>query len=406
MDLSMEELMASLSSVQATKSTTRLSDRNVVELVNKLKQLGILGDDLLYTMNGREYLTTARLRSEVETCLRRAGGRLALVELPALLGVDLVHCERQAKNLVQASKGDMIEAQGELITQMYFDGLAAEVNEMLQDSGMVSVADLALQYALATEMVLQAVQPRMGRIITGRLEGPLLYTPAYLRSVKARLRGALRGAAQPLVLSSLTKELALEGPLTSGPVLHELITDLVAEGALRGTLRGGGSTWTPSAHSEAQAGAVAAFYEQNGWVGFDTVKKLGFSDAKAYLSGKFTDGLALESMFVAPSLLGQVDAAAEEVISTGGWADLGPLLPPALSPGDVSALLAKAPSLAGCGAAAEAMAVPGGDVTPQARKTLLLLAGTCVVSAQLVVALKEAAAASARVAADKAIAER
>lgn len=53
-------------------------------------QLGILGDDLLYTLNGREYLTTARLRLEVEACLRRAGGRLPLIELPALLNVDLV----------------------------------------------------------------------------------------------------------------------------------------------------------------------------------------------------------------------------------------------------------------------------------------------------------------------------
>eukprot|EP00955_Chlamydomonas_euryale_P018806 200682-Chlamydomonas_euryale.AAC.1 len=70
--------------------------------------------------------------AKVAACLRRAGGRLPLVELPALLGVDLVHCERQARALVQASPGDVFEAQGELITQQYFDGLAAEVNEMLQ----------------------------------------------------------------------------------------------------------------------------------------------------------------------------------------------------------------------------------------------------------------------------------
>eukprot|EP00955_Chlamydomonas_euryale_P017927 190861-Chlamydomonas_euryale.AAC.1 len=69
------------------------------------------------------------------------------------------------------------------------------------------------------------------------------------------------------------QELSLEGPLTGGAVLHDLVSELVAEGAVRGALRGAGSTWTPTAHSEAQSGAVLAFYQQNGWVEYETVKK-------------------------------------------------------------------------------------------------------------------------------------
>lgn len=87
--------MNALQATQQKKSSVRLSDRNVVELVNKLKQLGFLGDDLLYTMNGKEYITTDRLRTDIERALQQAGGRLELLELPALVGVDLVHCERQ-----------------------------------------------------------------------------------------------------------------------------------------------------------------------------------------------------------------------------------------------------------------------------------------------------------------------
>ena len=33
---------------------------------------------------------------------------------------------------MESSQGDLIEAQGEVMTQRYFDGLAAEVDEMLQ----------------------------------------------------------------------------------------------------------------------------------------------------------------------------------------------------------------------------------------------------------------------------------
>lgn len=58
----------------------RLSERNIVELVNKLKQLGILGDELLYTTNGLDYITTDRLREEMKEALTTSGGRLPLVK--------------------------------------------------------------------------------------------------------------------------------------------------------------------------------------------------------------------------------------------------------------------------------------------------------------------------------------
>lgn len=142
-------------------------------------QLGILEpDDLMHTITGKEYITKARLKQEVKAAIAKAGGRLPLVEMPALIGVDLVrqqpslyafifhqptmapcltrivrissyhhqaHCERQARLLVEESGGEMAEVQGEIISNAYFDGLAAEVNEMLQESGVVLISDLALQ---------------------------------------------------------------------------------------------------------------------------------------------------------------------------------------------------------------------------------------------------------------------
>ena len=65
----------------------RLSERNVVELVSKLQERGLLGQDLLHTINGREYLTPERLREEIVDAIADAGGRIALARssLPACL---------------------------------------------------------------------------------------------------------------------------------------------------------------------------------------------------------------------------------------------------------------------------------------------------------------------------------
>ena len=51
----------------------------MVELVNKLHQLGLLGYDLLHSVNGKEFITTGQLRKELLDTLTEAGGRESLV---------------------------------------------------------------------------------------------------------------------------------------------------------------------------------------------------------------------------------------------------------------------------------------------------------------------------------------
>ena len=46
--------------------------------------------------------------------------------------MDMIHCEKQAKLVIEQSKGALQLIHGELIMQSYFDSLAAEVQETLQ----------------------------------------------------------------------------------------------------------------------------------------------------------------------------------------------------------------------------------------------------------------------------------
>ena len=53
-------------------------------------------------------------------------------DLPAQVGVDLAHCERQAEVAVQSSNGTTRLIQSELMTDIYFDGIAAEIGDLLR----------------------------------------------------------------------------------------------------------------------------------------------------------------------------------------------------------------------------------------------------------------------------------
>ena len=63
--MGLEALQAQLSQAQDAKSTVRLAERNVVDLILKIKELVMFAEPLLYTLSGREYLTESQLEREI-----------------------------------------------------------------------------------------------------------------------------------------------------------------------------------------------------------------------------------------------------------------------------------------------------------------------------------------------------
>lgn len=57
MDAELLELQRQFELAQQAKSSIRLSDRNVVELVHKLQELHMIDFDLLHTISGKEFIT-------------------------------------------------------------------------------------------------------------------------------------------------------------------------------------------------------------------------------------------------------------------------------------------------------------------------------------------------------------
>lgn len=60
MDDELLELQRQLEAAQSARSSVRLSERNVVQLVQKLQERGIIDFELLHTASGKEYITSVR----------------------------------------------------------------------------------------------------------------------------------------------------------------------------------------------------------------------------------------------------------------------------------------------------------------------------------------------------------
>ena len=375
-------LQAALATAQDTKSSIRLSERNIVELVNKLKSLDLLDDTLLYTLNGKEYLTEARLDAEIKREVKRSGGRVPVTDLQPALNVDVAHCERRARALAADASNGVALVEGELITPAYFDAVAAETDEELREAGVIGVGELARRHGLSADLMTQALRERVeAGAVDGRLEGGSVYTPGYVRRLRAQLRGAMRAALVPttrdaLVANALRREdrhgvadAALTGALLGdlargssggsagsagkrGSSLRERggrnepadTENVAADGALRG------GAWHPAVYSRAQAAAVGEVYARAGVVTAEQATRMGVADPSSYFEAMDVKNraVALGESFVAPRVVEQLDAAVRDALAeNGGWCECGALVPPDLPPADAPALLAATDAVGG-----------------------------------------------------------
>ncbi|KAM1148907.1 hypothetical protein ACFX2B_029264 [Malus domestica] len=350
MDDELLELQRQFEFAQQAKSSIRLSDRNVVELVQKLQELHIIDFELLHTVTGKEYITPDQLRSEISAEVGKLG-RVSLIDLADTTGVDLYHVEKQAQHVVLDDPGLML-IQGEIISQSYWDSVAEEVNDRLQECSQIALAELAAQLHVSSEMVASVLEPRLGTLVKGRLEGGQLYTPAYVARVTAMVRGAARGIAVPTNLSLLWSSLqqllqemdGASGVAVEGSFFQSLFNGLIKEGEILGSLRAG-VHWTPNVFAIAQKESIDSFFSQNSFINYDVLHKLRIPQPIQFLQSRYPEGIPLVTTFVHPSMIEMLDAATEDALERDSWIDSLSILPMSFGSQDASKLLSLCPSI-------------------------------------------------------------
>lgn len=107
------------------------------------------------------------MKNEIATEISKLG-RVSVIDLADTIGVDLYHVEKQAQDVVLSDPGLML-VQGEIISQSYWDSIAEEINERLQECSQISVAELAGQLQVGSELVQSVLEPRLGTLVMPNL---------------------------------------------------------------------------------------------------------------------------------------------------------------------------------------------------------------------------------------------
>lgn len=312
-----------------------LSERNCVEVVNLLIKQGLV--NVIFTNDGKEYITPDYLRKEVEDELYVHGGRVNLVELAQICNVDLTHINGIADRLAKERR-DMHFVLGQLVDESYLQKIATEINEKLQQEGEISVSDLTIQFDLPSEFLLaQVMEKYLGKLIRGRQDATdsrIFFTQNYISRCKSKIRGALVALTRPTSVQHILQQIGIQER-----IFHSLVNEVNPAGVV--TSKQHGAQYIPHVYTKNQTDWVESFYRQNGYVEYDAVNGLGVSDAKSFIKRHATNETLtfLSKCCVGPRLIDQIESSLDESIASGSYLDAVTILPSSMAEEDIEQLL-------------------------------------------------------------------
>lgn len=187
----------------AATNIYRLSERNCVEIIMKLTEKKLL--DVIFTNDGKEYVTPQHLAKEIKDELYIHGGRVNLTDLANILNVDLSQISKTAGDIEKHDKGLKIIL-GQLIDRSYIAKIADEINDKLNQNGFISISDLTLSYDLPAEFLQSLIEKELGKTIFGKQDTQdprIFYNQGYIARNEAKVRGALSAITKPTPISAV-----------------------------------------------------------------------------------------------------------------------------------------------------------------------------------------------------------
>lgn len=322
-----KRLAADFQRAQLGSTSQRLTERNCIEVITRLVEEKLL--DVIFTTDGKEYITPQHLVREIKDELHVNSGRVNLVDVAKTLNVNLSHIESKAAEIERIGSSCTVIL-GQLISRAYINRVAEEINEYLIQHGQVTVGELARQYDLPGDFLQSVVEKKLGKVIQAKQDKQdprVFFTEAFVTRNKSIVRGALAAATRPITVTAILNQCNI-----SERTFYSVIDSLLEAKQIYGTVsgrQGATSTYVPYIYSKAQNEWADNFYRQNGYLEYSALNRLGLADPQTFIRKHFASDnlMLLQSCAVGKQLLDQIEGSVEEAISSGSWIDVMPLLP-------------------------------------------------------------------------------
>ncbi|KAL4149709.1 hypothetical protein QTP88_003586 [Uroleucon formosanum] len=322
-------LAADFQRIQLTTSSQRLGERNCVEIVAKLISTKLL--DVVFTTDGKEYVTPVHLTKELKDEAYVQGGRINILDAARALKVDPDVASNLCEKLAKDEPDDYCIVHGQLIGLTYLDQIAEEVLDKLEQNGHINSLKISQQFDLPVDIIDSMLEKRNKNLafnLHKNKNNPYLYyTDSYFNSIKRIVRGALLATTRPVLCTAIINQCSLDEK-EFFTVFESLLAEKQVPGMLTDRI-GNSCTYVPNIHTKTLNNWVMNFYTNNNYLDYEAMNSVGITDPISYISrmqlGK--ELIALTTCSVGPKILDDISAAIEECISIGTWIDIMDFVP-------------------------------------------------------------------------------
>ncbi|KAG7599934.1 E3 UFM1-protein ligase 1, partial [Arabidopsis suecica] len=251
------------------------------------------------------FVSQEQLKKEIASEISKLG-RVSVIDLADTIGVDFISCAQD----VVLSDPELMLVQGEIISQRYWDSIAEEINERLQECSQISVAELAGQLQVGIRVAAVGFRASAWNF------GVSLFLPICLS-----------------LWTPLVQE--MNGASVENSFFQSIFDRLLKEEEMLGSLRAG-THWTPSVFAVAQKECVDSFFSQV--CPFNSYIPYGIS-LKPFSSYRYPDGKPLAAVFIHSSMIEMLDSTTEDAIEQNSWIDSLSVLPASFTSQDANKML-------------------------------------------------------------------
>ena len=254
--------------LQKNKSSFKLSERTVVEIVMKILDRGKV--NLLHTTSGKEYVVDGKANIEIINEIKKRK-RVTTFELSSILELPIGIIEKKVDDLINKNKNFLL-IDGKIMTKEYLDKITQEINDIVNKQGSASLADISNKYDLSIDFLKNLLKDKISEgSLNAKLFPTRIITDYYIQSQIKKIRPLLLANVNPISVSKI---------LSKYPDIEELLVDqnintLIESGQVKGSLIS--NQFENSLYSKAQENYVLGELNQNNYIDFSKLKNIGIN---------------------------------------------------------------------------------------------------------------------------------
>ncbi|KAE9553398.1 hypothetical protein FO519_003408 [Halicephalobus sp. NKZ332] len=295
-----QRLAADLQRAQLAHGADRLSDANCVEIISKLIDNGSI--EVVFTVDRKDYITKKHLLTEIKLQCASAGGRIPITELAAKLKIDFNAAKQGCENLLSQSDEYLI-SHDELIAIEYVDDLCQKLNELLAETGKLSILSLTKSWNAPIQFLNQYVFSEVGNKIKAQRDNDLLYTNDFVDAQCRKLRAILvASSGHPSSLSTFFERMDITESLFF-MLVNRLSTQNQLCGAISGPKNSLKSLYIPNNYEKRAREYVLNRLKFERWILNNDLKRLHFPEPQDAVKKMFADDKNIKLVYLRSQII-------------------------------------------------------------------------------------------------------